>query len=58
MDGLAYSTVPEFESDFRALFENIFRFYPTNHPAYLKAVELFHMFERKWNDILKEFTFR
>jgi hypothetical protein len=54
---LVYLTVGEFERDFQALFENIFRFYSASHPAYLKAVELFHLFERRWKDIMRDFTF-
>ena len=37
-----------FQHDMRQLFQNIFTYYPSDHPAMVKAYELKALFEDKW----------
>lgn len=37
-----------FQHDMRQLFQNIFLYYPQEHPAMLKAYELKSLFEERW----------
>jgi hypothetical protein len=43
-----YSNYQEFVNDFHQMFDNIFTYYPSDHAAYTKAIELKSMFESSW----------
>ena len=48
LEGKQYLSAEEFVYDFHQMFDNIFLYYTSNHPAYKKAIELSVAFEERW----------
>ena len=52
---LPYRSVEDFYTDFREMFDNIYRFYPTESPVQAKAKELDQIFKAKWLHVKSQF---
>jgi len=52
-----YATVEAFYYDFNLMFQNIFNYYPHDHPAHAKASELNKHFEQRWEQAKSTFRY-
>lgn len=51
LDKKKYRKAEDFRLDFKRMFKNITTYYPAEHPAVPKAVELDALFDKKWQDV-------
>ena len=53
MEENKYNSLSEFEHDFGVMFSNVFGYFSSNSPQYLKAIELQRMFSEAINNLKK-----
>lgn len=52
-----YRSIEDFYSDFRTMFDNVYKFFPSDHPALPVAREQDAIFAAKWQEANKAFTY-